>query len=99
MKAMFCDKTSDINITISLEEALKLKRNPNFTPIIEAEDKGLVFHLMNSKSPRDMELREPTPPNNHYWIRINEDAYAELIQRHHYGTRYGNSSKVNIHIE
>ena len=106
MRAKFCESTLDIALLISREEAEKLKRVEGCIPVLTAENKGLTFHLTNSDfqgQPKPigrikvMEPRNPSFP--HYYVKLPDDAYTELIRNGECGTRYAGSSKVKVIIE
>ena len=100
MKSIFCEDTLDISIILSRKEVLNLKRNKYRTPVLEVEDKERIFHLMNTESKEYIGILEPRNLSNpHYWIRINDNAYMDLIRNDICGTRYGNSSKINIFVK
>ena len=97
---MFCESTGDINYFLSSKEASELRRSTGFTPIIETEDKEMVFHLLNSVVTKYMEIIEPRDSSfPHYYTKLSDYAYEELIRDKRCGTRYGNSSKVNAIID
>jgi hypothetical protein len=50
MKVRFCEKTNDISFVLSKKETVKVKRHEFFTPVLDAKNKGLIFHLMNCSS-------------------------------------------------
>ena len=101
MKVIFCQETRDINYLLSKSEARELKRNGSFVPILTAECGEFTFHLANS--PRVTSSIKLTEPRNqqflHYYTRISDSAYEELASQGRCGTRYGNSSKLNIIID
>ena len=98
MRALFCETTSDISLLLSRLEAVRLRRTKECTPSLEAESKGLVFHLMGTQSKEYIRIREPQGDYNHYWVTINDSAYDDLIRNGECGTRYGNSSKVKVFV-
>jgi len=103
MKALFCEATLDISLFLSRKEAKKVKRNEYGTPVLEAKTKGCVFNLMNTKIAEYVGIKEPPniddPNYQVYWIRISDNAYADLVRDWRCGTRYGNTSKINIIID
>jgi hypothetical protein len=98
MRVLFCEKTSDISYLLSRKEAIELKRTKHFTPSLEAESKGLIFHLMGTQSKKYMGVKEPRGDYNHYWTTISDQACQDLLRDDECGTRYGNFSRVKVCI-
>lgn len=102
MKIKFCKKTEDISFRIFREEAINLKRKRDefFTPVLDAKDKGLTFHLMNCSSKHYIQFIKPAFKSyNHRYVKINDIAYRDLIAGGKCGTRYENGPKINIIVE
>ncbi len=106
MKVLFCKETGDINYMLSRSEAKGLKREKGYTPILTAEFGDFTFHLSNSvivkESPHGSGIQLIEPRNKfylHYHTKITDKTYGELICNERCGTRYGNSSKLNIIID
>lgn len=99
MKAIFCETTLDISLLLTPQEAAGSKRKKDCAPALEAESKGLIFHLIGTKSKEYLKVIEPSGDYNHYWISISDLAYEDLIKSNRCGTIYGNSSKISISVE
>jgi len=102
MKALFCESTADISLVVSKHEAEKLKHTQEATLFLHAEHKGLAFSLMNS-NPKDTSYIQIMEPKNksalHYYIKMSDRAYADLMRDGQCGTRYGMSSKIHVTID
>ena len=96
MRVLFCETTADISLLLTREETISLKRTKEYAPVLEAETKGLVFHLIGTESKEYMIVREPRGDYNHYWVSISDSAYEDLVRNNECGHRYGNSSKVKV---
>jgi hypothetical protein len=100
IKVLFCETTGDINYMLSKSDVKELKREDAYTPILTAECREFVFHLTNSARVKSgVKLTEPRNQQYlHYYARMSDSAYEELVSQGRCGTRYGNSSKLNIII-
>lgn len=99
MQVLFCETTSDISFLVSKKEVICNRRTPELTPVLEAQCKEFVFHLMGTQSDKYIQVREPKGDYRHYWVTISDSAWQDLERNGKCGTRYGNSSKVSICVD
>ena len=99
MEVKFDWQTLDIFIELTSEEAQSLKRTAAGTPVLEFQAKDAYFHIMNSASKEIINVIQPrTTSHLHYWIKIGDEAYRQLLVQKEIGDRYHGGHKIGVRI-
>ena len=100
-RVIFCEKTSDIQLILSRQEAVETKRQQSATPFLNVRHDGNVFRLFNPEKTKEYidVLSRQIEGGYDYMVKVSDRALDDLLANRNCGTRYMAASKFNIHLE